>query len=136
LEEDGNPHATETLTVFCFVCLFFAFFLRQSLFLKYVFIYYMEVHCSCLQTLQKRESDLLTDGCEPPCGCWHLNSGPLEEQSVCLTLYILENSLPLSHIPSPETGIFNEEEVNRPKPPEFWIPVLVMTRTPVCPCFW
>jgi hypothetical protein len=22
------------------------------------------------------------DGCEPPCGCWDLNSGPLEEQSV------------------------------------------------------
>jgi hypothetical protein len=25
------------------------------------------------------------DGCEPPCGCWKLNSGPLEEQSVLLT---------------------------------------------------
>ena len=24
--------------------------------------------------------DLITDGCEPPCGCWELNSGPLEEQ--------------------------------------------------------
>jgi hypothetical protein len=24
----------------------------------------------------------LQDGCEPPCGCWELNSGPLEEQSV------------------------------------------------------
>jgi hypothetical protein len=24
------------------------------------------------------------DGCEPPCGCWDLNSGPLEEQSVLL----------------------------------------------------
>jgi hypothetical protein len=27
----------------------------------------------------------VTDGCEPPCGCWDLNSGPLEEQSVLLT---------------------------------------------------
>jgi hypothetical protein len=27
-------------------------------------------------------SDPITDGCEPPCGCWELNSGPLEEQSV------------------------------------------------------
>jgi len=26
-----------------------------------------------------------TDGCEPPCGFWELNSGPLEEQSVLLT---------------------------------------------------
>jgi hypothetical protein len=25
------------------------------------------------------------DGCEPPCGCWELNSGPLEEQPVLLT---------------------------------------------------
>ena len=45
----------------------------------------MWVHCSCLQTHQKRASDPITDGCEPPCGCWELNSGPLEEQSVLLT---------------------------------------------------
>jgi hypothetical protein len=24
----------------------------------------------------------ITDGCEPPCGCWDLNSGPSEEQSL------------------------------------------------------
>jgi hypothetical protein len=54
-------------------------------FFKDLFIYYMKVHCSCLQTLQKRESDLVTDGCEPPCGCWDLNSGPSEEQSGALT---------------------------------------------------
>jgi hypothetical protein len=34
---------------------------------------------------QKRVSDLITDGCEPPYGCWDLNSGLLEEQSVLLT---------------------------------------------------
>jgi hypothetical protein len=34
---------------------------------------------------QKRASDLITDGCGPPCGCWGLNSGPSEEQSVLLT---------------------------------------------------
>jgi hypothetical protein len=38
-----------------------------------------------LQTHQKRASDSITDGCEPPCGCWELNSGPLEEQPVLLT---------------------------------------------------
>jgi hypothetical protein len=47
----------------------------------YVFMYV----CHCLQTHQKRASDPITDGCEPPCGCWELNSGPLEEQSVLLT---------------------------------------------------
>jgi hypothetical protein len=41
------------------------------------------VHCSC-QTHQKRASDPITDGFEPPCGCWELNPGPLEEQSVLL----------------------------------------------------
>jgi len=53
-------------------------------FLKILF-YCIWVYCSCLQTHQKRASDLITDGCEPPCGCWDLNSGPLEEQSVLLT---------------------------------------------------
>ena len=45
----------------------------------------MRVHCSCLQTQQKRASDPITDGCEPLCGCWDLNSGLLEEQPVLLT---------------------------------------------------
>jgi hypothetical protein len=30
-------------------------------------------------------SDLITGGCELPCGCWDLNSEPSEEQSVLLT---------------------------------------------------
>jgi hypothetical protein len=34
---------------------------------------------------QKRASDLIMDGCEPPGGFWDLNSGPLEEQLVLLT---------------------------------------------------
>ena len=27
---------------------------------------------------QKRAPDPTADGCEPPCGCWELNSGPLK----------------------------------------------------------
>ena len=27
----------------------------------------------------------VTDGCDPPCGCWELNPDPLEEQPVLLT---------------------------------------------------
>ena len=34
---------------------------------------------------QKRAPDLITDSCEPPCGCWELNSGPLEDQAMLLT---------------------------------------------------
>ncbi|EDL09379.1 mCG144592, partial [Mus musculus] len=35
----------------------------------------------CMPTGTKHKRD----GCESPCGCWELNSGPLEEQSVLLT---------------------------------------------------
>ena len=45
-----------------------------------------------LQTHQKGASDPITDGCESPCGCWELNLGLLEEQSVLLTA---EHSSPL-----------------------------------------
>lgn len=34
---------------------------------------------------QKRAPDLNMAGCEPPCGCWELNSGSLGEQPVLLT---------------------------------------------------
>ena len=34
-------------------------------------------------------------GCEPPCGCWELNSGPSEEQSVLLPAE-LSGQLPIS----------------------------------------
>jgi hypothetical protein len=76
--------------MFCLSSILFFFF-------KDLFIYYMEVHCSCLQTLQKRESDFVTDGCEPPCGCWDLNSGPSEEQSGALTHWAISPA-PLSSI--------------------------------------
>jgi hypothetical protein len=53
---------------------------------KQTFIYYyMLVCCGCLQTHQKKASDLITGGCKPPCGCWDLNSGPSEEQLMLLT---------------------------------------------------
>ena len=40
---------------------------------------------ACMPAGQKRAQNLIIDGCEVPCGCWELNSGPLEEQSVLLT---------------------------------------------------
>jgi hypothetical protein len=39
----------------------------------------------CTPACQKRASDPITDGCEPPGRCQELNSGPLEEQPVLLT---------------------------------------------------
>jgi hypothetical protein len=38
-----------------------------------------------LQLSSDTPEEGLTDGCESPCGCWELNSGPLKEQSVLLT---------------------------------------------------
>ena len=51
-----------------------------------IFIYLLYVSTLSLSsdTHQKRALDPITDGCEPPFGCWELNSGPLEEQSVLL----------------------------------------------------
>jgi hypothetical protein len=48
---------------------------------KDLFILYMWVYHHYPQT-QKRGSDTITDGWKPPCGCWEMNSGPLEEHSV------------------------------------------------------
>ena len=38
----------------------------------------------CTPACLKGVSDPFIDGCEPPYGCWELNSGPLEEQPVPL----------------------------------------------------
>jgi hypothetical protein len=40
---------------------------------------YINVIPACTPTCQK------LDGCELPCGCWVLNSGPLKKLSVLLT---------------------------------------------------
>jgi hypothetical protein len=56
--------------------------------------YLLYVSILCLQAHQKRVSDLISDGCEPR-GCWDLNSGPSEEQSVLLTAEPSLQPLPL-----------------------------------------
>jgi hypothetical protein len=58
---------------------------EQGLLKNKLFILCIRVHCHCLQIHQKRTLEHIRDGCEPLCGCWDLNSGPLEEQSVLLT---------------------------------------------------
>ena len=66
------------------------------IFYKELFILCIWVCCSCLQTRQKRASDPIIDGCEPPCRCWELNSEPLEELSVLFHWAI--SRVPLIHI--------------------------------------
>ena len=66
--------------------LFLTFFIYFIFYRTYFFIVIIiTVHCSCLHTHQKRASDHITDGSEPPYGCWELNSGPLEAQSVLIS---------------------------------------------------
>ena len=69
--------------MFCIFGFLFVLFCFQRF---YLFINYVHnILLPCISAHQKRAPDLFTDGCEPPCGCWELNSGPLEEQSVRLT---------------------------------------------------
>ena len=58
----------------------FFFFKKRIIHLLYVYAYTVAVFRH-----MKRSSDPITDGCGPLCGCWELNSGPQEEQSVLLT---------------------------------------------------
>jgi len=62
------PGYNSTLTFF--------FFKKRSVYLSYEYT---------VTVFNTQGEDSITDGCEPPCGCWDLNSGPLEEQSVLLT---------------------------------------------------
>jgi hypothetical protein len=71
---EGQAHAEGQLAL---VTYSEGLYCASSFFFKDVFIYLMYM------STQSLSSD--TDSCEPPCGCWELNSGPLEEQSVLLT---------------------------------------------------
>jgi hypothetical protein len=60
------------------------FFFFKDVFI-YLFIYLFNICEYTVAAFRHTASDPITDGCEPPCGCWDLNSGPVEEQSVLLT---------------------------------------------------
>jgi hypothetical protein len=62
--------------------MYFGDFFKCFLFIHFICISALS---ACIPACQKRPSDLIIDGCEPPCGCWELISGPMEEQSVLLT---------------------------------------------------
>ena len=47
--------------------------------------YFIYVSTATVFRHTRRALDPITVGCEPPCGCWKLNSDPLEEHSVLLT---------------------------------------------------
>jgi hypothetical protein len=94
--------------------------------------FFIWVHCCCLQTHKKRALDPITDGCEPPCGCWELNSGPLEEHSVLLTaepsLQSFSQSLPyfLSQALSLNLGLIDSVSARDPSVSASWPLAIVM----------
>lgn len=61
-------------------------FMHISILSVYIYVHYM-----CAWYLWGPEEGIrslgigVTDGCKPPCGCWKLNLGSLEEKSVVLT---------------------------------------------------
>lgn len=64
----------ESVVLFCVVVV-----------LRFVYFMYMCALFACGPLNQKRASDPTRDGCQPPCSCWGLNSGALEEQPVLST---------------------------------------------------
>jgi hypothetical protein len=48
-------------------------------------IYYIYSILPACMTAGQRVPDLITDAYDPPCACWELNLGPLEEQPMLLT---------------------------------------------------
>jgi hypothetical protein len=89
-----NYKCSEQLSYLCSLymkSLFFVFcFLRQGFFflffLKKIYLFHV---CGYIVTVfrytLRRHLIPISDGCELPCGCWELNSGPLEEQSMLWT---------------------------------------------------
>jgi hypothetical protein len=76
-----HPKMSSAILSFCMhVFFFFHFFLKIYLFIicKYT--------VAVFRRTRRGHQISVTGGCEPPCGCWDLNSGPLEEQSGALTL--------------------------------------------------
>jgi hypothetical protein len=57
------------------------FFLILKIYLFIICVYTVAV----FRHIRRGHQIFVMDGCKPPYGCWDLNSGPLEEQSVLLT---------------------------------------------------
>jgi hypothetical protein len=78
----------ESFSFYLFV--YFLFFKKRFIYLLFIclFIYLLNIcgyPVSVFRHTRRGASDPITDGCEPPCGFWDLNSGPLKEKSVILT---------------------------------------------------
>lgn len=64
-----------------------------------VYLFNVSALSACTRACQKRAPDHIIGGCGPPCDCWELSSGTLEEQPV------------LSHLSSPLAGCFYVSQI-------------------------
>ena len=69
----GQEAGLEGMVV-CFLCFF----------LSFIYLFYVSENTVAVFR-HTRRGHPITDGYEPPCGCWKLNSRPLEEKTVLLT---------------------------------------------------
>jgi len=58
---------------------------QHTFFFLKIYLFYVSTRYTVIVFRHTERSGSITDGCEPPCGCRELNSGPLEEQSGLLT---------------------------------------------------
>jgi len=74
-------------------------FYKKDLLKSYMSVLYLLVHLRA----RRGHQTPITDGCEPPCDFWELNSGPLEQQPVLFPTEPSLQSIPsfLIFIPPP-----------------------------------
>jgi hypothetical protein len=65
--------------------LYHAWLLADFFFFRFIYLLYVRTLYLSSDTPEEGVRYHYRDGCEPPCGCWDLNSGPSEEQSGALT---------------------------------------------------
>jgi hypothetical protein len=69
-------------------CLYVYMYVCVYVVCMYVCMMYVCVLCACLVVIEEGTrfpKTGVTDGSEPPCWCWELNPGPLQEQTALLT---------------------------------------------------
>jgi hypothetical protein len=77
---EQNPGVLSGCSIALDLLFYFPFF-----FFKDLLFYVHEFSVSMYTCMSDEASDPSIIAWEPPCGCWELNSGPLEEQTVFLT---------------------------------------------------
>ena len=74
-------------------------------------------------THQMKASNPATGGCEPPCGCWELNLGPLEEQLVVFPAFVLsfETIFLCVVLAGLKTRLASNSGIRLPLPAQHWV---------------